>query len=376
MRARSLTAFLVSSLLFACSSASDSPGVSTPGTSDPVPSATPPSCPVGTHVEGLRCSATMTGFKRSTVSLAPVRDHHTTHVFVVGGAPYLYVFGGTEGWKVQYDDVWRAKIRDDGELEAFESACKLPELTAGHTLVKVGDTLVLAGGTNGARITAKTYAAKLGPDGMVGTFVEGPSLPMGVMHGVAAASGDYVYFVGGRGAKTGKSVADVSRVRVSANGTLGEMESLADLPADRSHGQALVYAGRLYVFGGLRGDPAGANTALDDVLSAEILADGRLGEWKPSGTLPAPRSISSAELVGDDVFLAGGLEGQSSIKADVWRGTFDAQKNLVFELTDVRLPFARGHVHQTPFFRGKLYSVGGKNAADRSFGTVDIASFE
>jgi hypothetical protein len=242
-------------------------------------------------------------------------------------------------------------------------------------LVKVGETLVLAGGTNGARITAKTYAAKLGSDGKVGPFVEGPSLPMGVMHGVSVASGDYVYFVGGRGATTGKSVADVSRVRVSSNGTLGEMESLADLPADRSHGQALVHDGRLYVFGGLRGDPAGANTPLDDVISAEILADGGLGEWKPSGTLPGARSITAAELAGDDVFVVGGLEG-TSFKSDVWRGTFDARKNLVFEVTDVRLPFARGHVHQTPFFRGKLYSVGGKNAADRSFGTVDIASFQ
>lgn len=378
MRSRSVTAFLVSSLLFACSSASDASGVSTSPSpsSEPAPVATPPSCPVGTHVEGLRCSATMTGFTRSSVALAPVRDHHTTHVFVVGGTPYLYVFGGTEGWKVQYDDVWRAKIRDDGELEPFETAGKLPELTAGHTLVKVGDTLVLAGGTNGARITAKTYTAKLGSDGMVSTFVEGPSLPMGVMHGVSVSSGEYVYFVGGRGAKTGKSVADVSRVHVSANGTLGEMESLDDLPADRSHGQALVHAGRLYVFGGLRGDPAGANTPLDDVISAEILADGGLGEWKPSGTLPAARSITAAELAGDDVFVVGGLEGSASFKADVWRGTFDAQKNLVFEVTDVRLPFARGHVHQTPFFRGKLYSVGGKNAAERSFGTVDIASFQ
>ena len=357
---------------FACSS-TPTEGTPTPASDAGVADApTEAGCPKGTRADGARCTANTLGeFTRSSVELSLPRDHHTTHVFTVGGVPYLYVLGGTVGWKEIYSDVWRAKIRPDGEIDAFEEAGTLPEKVAGHIVVRVGDTLVLAGGTNGASVTSATYATKLGPDGRLGDWTKGPALPVGVMHGHAVAHGGYAYFVGGRGAKTGKSVANVARVRVSQDGILGPMEPLADLAADRSHGQAFVHGDYMYVFGGLRGDPAGEHEALDDVLRAKL--GGPSLTWEVAGKLPAARSITAAEVVGDDVFVLGGLEGKTSFRADAWHGVFDAGGKLTFAPVQARLPFSRGHVHQTPYHDGRIYSVGGKNAADRSFGTVDIA---
>jgi len=364
-----LAATTVSS--FACSGSAPSGVTGAVDTVDAsAPDASPERCPKGTHLEGARCATHLSSFTRSAVELESVRDHHTTHVFVVGGVPYLYVLGGTNGWKTTYGDVMRARIRDDGDLDPFEEAGTLPGKLAGHTVVRVGDTLVLAGGTDGTKITSATYAAKLGPDGKLSEWTPGPALPQGVMHGHAVAHGGYVYFVGGRGQKTGKSVPTVARVRVAAAGTFGPMEPLPDLDADRSHGQAFVRADYMYVFGGLRGDPAGDHEVLDDVIRAKL--GGATLTWEPAGKLPAARSISAAELVGDDVLVVGGLEGKTSFRADVWQGTFDAAGKLTFVVAEARLPFSRGHVHQTPFFGGRLYSVGGKNAAERSFGTVDI----
>jgi hypothetical protein len=39
------------------------------------------------------------------------------------------------------------------------------------------------------------------------------------------------------------------------------------------------------------------------------------------------------------------------------------------------LPAVRGHVHQTPMWKNRIYS-GGHDDADRSIGHVDIGTFE
>lgn len=373
---RSLFFVSLSSLMFGLASCSSATQVAEPPTADASVQDAPieAGCPKGTHADGAKCSTEVGAFTRSASTLAVELDHHTTHVLLVGGVPYLYVVGGTTGWKDTYSTVYRAKIRDDGDVDAFEEAGALPAKLAGHTLTLVGDTLVLAGGTNGPSITGATYSTKLGANGKLENWSPGPPLPIGVMHGHAGAYGKHVYFVGGRGRSTGKSVANVSRVEVLADGTLGAMEPLADLPADRSHGQAFVRGDTMYVFGGLRGDPAGEHEPLDDVLRAKL--GGPTVTWENAGKLPAARTITAAELVGDEVIVLGGIEGKTAFRADGWKGTFDEKGQLSFGVIAARLPFARGHVHQTPAYNGHLYSVGGKNAAERSFGTVDIAKLE
>lgn len=356
-----------------CSSATPAADPTPVPDAGPVSDAAPAGCPQGTHADGDRCTAELSAFARSDAALPVPVDHHTTHVLVVGGVPYLYVLGGTNGWKEIYSSVYRAKIRDDGALEPFEEAGALPIKVAGHTSSLVGNTLVLAGGISGTSPTTRTFSVVVGASGRLEGWVEGPALPAGVMHGHAGVHGRHVYFVGGRG-KTSHSVANVARALVHEDGTLGAMEPLADLPADRSHGQALVRGDTMYVFGGLRGDPAGEHEPLADVIRAKL--GGPSVVWESAGTLPAARSISAAEVVGDDVLVLGGLEGKSSFRADGLRGTFDAAGNLSFTPLAARLPFARGHVHQTPSYRGHLYTVGGKNAAEKSFGTVDVATLD
>jgi len=332
-------------------------------------------CAKGLRLEGSVCTASLVGFTRSDVDLGSQRDHHTTHVFVVGGVPYLYVTGGTTGWKGEFSDVVRAKIRGDGGLEAFGEAGSLPLKIAGHSLVRVGDVLVLVGGTTGTSISSATYTTKFGADGRIEGWTQGPNLPVGVMHTHAAVLGEYVYIAGGRGHKTGTSVAEVARMRVLADGTTGPMEALAPLPADRSHGMVFERQGFIYLFGGLRGDPAGKHEPLADVIRAKPTPEGKL-VWEPAGALALPRSVTAAELVGDGVYVLGGLEGSATFRNDVLRGRFDGAGKLTFETLPAKLPSARGHVHQTPFFAGSMYSVGGINGAGKTFSSIDVATFE
>jgi hypothetical protein len=317
--------------------------------------------------------------QRSSSVIAPIRDHHATAVIETSSGPYLYVFGGTDDWQILHDDVQRARIHDDGTLGPFESAGKLPTPRAGHCLAKVRDRLLLAGGTvpaNGSMgIKPTSVLVRLGADGKIADAVPGPDLPKAVMHLSCEVHGDYVYALGGRGANS-KSTTLSARAKINEDGTLGPFEAQPALAPDRSHHASFVREKRLYVLGGLTGDPTGAYDDRSDAIMADIHDDGTLGAWTPAGKLPTTLSVSSAQVYKDAVYVVGGLEGLT-FSDKIRRATFNDDGTLsAFATLPDKLPAARGHVHQTPMWKTFLFSVGGKDDSQSSLGTVDVGTFE
>ncbi len=315
---------------------------------------------------------------RATSVIAPIRDHHATTVIETSTGPYLYVLGGTDDWRVLHDDAQRARINDDGTLGSFENAGKLPAPRAGHCMVKVKDRLLLAGGIVPAGgsmgVSASSVLVRIGADGKITDAVPGPELPKGVMHLSCEVQGDYVYALGGRGANS-KSTTLSARARINADGTLGAFEAQTPLSPDRSHHASFIREKRIYVMGGLTGDPTSAYTDRADVLMAGIGDDGALGAWSPAGKLPTALGVSSAALYKDAVYTVGGLEGDG-FTDKIRRATFNDDGTLgAFATLATRLPGARGHVHQTPIWKSTMFSVGGKDDTQASLGTVDIGRF-
>ena len=167
-------------------------------------------------------------------------------------------------------------------------------------MVKVKDRLLLAGGIVPAAgsmgVSASSVLVRLGADGKVSETVPGPDLPKGVMHLSCEVNGEYVYALGGRGTNS-KSTTLSARARIDADGTLGAFEAQAPLSPDRSHHASFIRENRLYVLGGLTGDPTGSYTDRADVIMAGIGEDGVLGAWAPAGKLPTKLGVSSAALI-------------------------------------------------------------------------------
>lgn len=378
MRARFCVAGCI--LLLACSggtsSTTDPPAAPTPGVTEPV------ECAEGTYRTAANVCETFPSLSvtRSPATVGPVRDHHTTVIRDVGGAPYLYVFGGTDDWRILHDDVQRAKIREDGSLESFEPAGKLNAPRAGHCVARVGDRLLLAGGIvpAGGRMGPSTSSVfvRIGADGTVAEVTPGPELPKAVMHLTCEAHGEFVYAFGGRGSNS-KSTTMSARARIGADGSLAAFEAQTTLNPDRSHHASFVRDNRLYLVGGITGDPAGDMEDRSDAVMAEIDAEGSIGAWTPAGKLPASVSVSSAQLYKDAVYIVGGLEGIDGFTDKIRRATFLPDGTLSeFATVAGKLPGARGHVHQTPMYKTFIYSVGGKDNAQKSLGTVDVGTFE
>lgn len=167
------------------------------------------------------------------------------------------------------------------------------------------------------------------------------------------------------------------RAKINADGTVGAFEPQTALKPDRSHHAAFVRDKRLYVLGGITGDPTGDATDRSDAIVADIGADGILEDWSPAGKFPVPLSVSSAELYKDAVYVIGGLEDGVTFSDKVRRATFEPDGTLSpFVTLPGVLPEGRGHVHQTPVYKTFIFSVGGKDQAQKSLGTVDVGRFE
>lgn len=349
-----------------------------PTTTDP----TPVACGDGTYRTADSTCETFPALHltRSTSTLAPVRDHHTTAVIETAGGPYLYVFGGTDDWRVLHDDVQRAHINDDGTLDAFEPAGRLPSPRAGHCFAKIKDRFLLAGGivpADGSMgVDATSILVTLGADGMIASAVPGPDLPKAVMHLTCDVQGDYVYVLGGRGSNS-RSTTMSARAHIGTDGTLGSFEPQTALKPDRSHHAAFIREKRLYVLGGLTGNPAGDAVDRSDAIVADIGDDGSLGAWAVAGKLPEALSVTTAQLYKDAVYILGGLEGGTVFTDAVRRATFDENGSLsAFATLPGKLPAGRGHVHQTPMWKAFIFSVGGKDNDMKSLGTADVGRFE
>lgn len=367
--------------LAACSSSSEPAGTTKPVETPPVVETPAVECGDGTYLTSANACEKFPALsmKRATAVIAPVRDHHTSTVIETAAGPYLYVFGGTDDWAVIHSDIQRAKIHDDGTLDAFEPAGKLKEPRAGQCLVHLKDKLLLAGGIVPAN-------GKMGPsissvilgvsaDGQIAEVGPGPDLPKAVMHLTCDVLGDYVYALGGRGGDS-KSTTMSVRAKVNADGTLGAFEPQTPLKPDRSHHASFVREKRLYVLGGLTGNPAGDYVDHSDAIVATIDADGNLGEWSSAGKLPTALGVTSAKIYKDAVYVVGGLEGDT-FSDKIRRATFQPDGTLTaFVTLPGVLPDGRGHVHETPMYKTLIFSVGGQDNAQKSLGTVDVGRFE
>ena len=372
--------------LLACSSSSE------PSSTTPAPAATTPpvamdppapvECASGSYRTAQNMCQTFPSLTvtRSSAAVAPVRDHHTTTVVETAAGPYLYVFGGTDDWTVLHNDVQRARIHDDGTLDPFEAAGTLPAPRAGHCLAKIKDRYLLAGGivpTSGSMgVSATSTFVRIGADGKLSEAAPGPNLPKGVMHLTCEVLGDYLYVLGGRGGD-GKSTTMSARALIKADGSLGAFEAQTALKPDRSHHASFIRDKRVYILGGLTGDPAGDFVDRSDAIVADIGADGSLGAWGAAGKLPISLGVSSAQLYEDAVYVVGGIEGTDTFTDKIRRATFQPDGTLsAFATMPGHLPEARGHVHETPMWKSFFFSVGGQNDSGKSLGTVDVGQFK
>jgi hypothetical protein len=141
------------------------------------------------------------------------------------------------------------------------------------------------------------------------------ALPSLVSYASYAVVGRYLYAFGGRGAGT---IADtVSRAVINLDGTIGGFEPVAGLrlAAPRGGGVTVVFPSAVYLIGGFDG----ALNAIAAVEKFTIAANGDLTSagLVPTAVMPEPRARFATALVGDSLYVIGGVTGSVTTGAPI-----------------------------------------------------------
>jgi Kelch motif len=249
----------------------------------------------------IAADGTLGPFVDAGVALTTPRPNFS--VAVSGG--FLYAISGDNLSTVEY-----APIAADGTLGAFANAVgvvdKSVPLPAGGTAAVLGGKLWVFSGT--------TQSAVIHGDGTIENFITGAGAGSN-KQGYGTFIGDYFYTIasgygdcrcpGGGACYTGIPIS--SQRVLLGSGALGAFANSAkggNLTVARSHFGVAVTPNAVYAIGG----NSAAGSA--DVEAAAIGADGSLGNFTPVAgvALATPRSSTASAIVGDHVYVVGGLD--------------------------------------------------------------------
>ncbi|HEY9900567.1 MAG TPA: IPT/TIG domain-containing protein, partial [Pantanalinema sp.] len=173
---------------------------------------------------------------------------------------YVYCFGGY--YPGLFSSIERALIRPDGSLDPFQTyGVSLPDAIDSQRAIVIGNYVYVAGGatsTSGSGANGLVYYAPIYPDGSIGSFLRGPSMPSALQDGALAKVGNYLYFFGGYSAGASNIV---QRAFINPDGTLGAWQYHKSdryvLPFSASYmSEVPVYRDAIFVVSGYTGASA------------------------------------------------------------------------------------------------------------------------
>lgn len=306
-------------------------------------------------------------FVRETTPLPVARHFHGAAVM----GDYLYVIGGADAGQKAVLATQFARINGDASLGEWQTTRSLPSprmYLANSTLV-LNDTVYVVGGA-GDPVANKyfdtAFVARPGPDGQLGEWTESP--PFGRSAGTIAAvsTPGHIHAIGGLGSGAKQEAVVVANVWSSAvlpDGSLGPWTPGPSLPSALWYHNAAAAGGRVYVWGGLKLPRASAAGSLStEVFSSPILGDGRLGPWKTEPQkLPRGFYSSTSGVVGPYLMAVSARYSGKDVSSDVWWTAIGGDGLAPWRLRPApSLPHRLYHATAYDYRHGVIYVPGGR----------------
>lgn len=188
--------------------------------------------------------------------------------------------------------------------------------------------------------------------GVMGAWTNYGNLPAGLYDSQALVTKNRVYLIGGYA--SGGWVTTIYTAAINADGTLGAWTTSTSLPIGLGSGQLVATKNRVYYIGGFNG----SNVAQTACYTAPLNADGTLGTWTNANTpLPVGRAEGYATIIKNHVYLFGGNATtvlRAPINADGTLGTWTDTSN------NIPIQFTRGTAVVT---KNRVYVLAGNNAS-------------
>jgi hypothetical protein len=255
-----------------------------------------------------------------------VSGHHALHIPIDNAAgetqQMVHVSGGRDGLGIASNQFVFGTINADGTVASWTATTALPAALAFHTTIAAtpfnsktggsGYVYVLGGINANGEVVSTVSKAALNSDGTVQAWSSATALPQPLYAAGAVIFRGTIYVSGG--STTGKvPVKTVYRATVGQDGTLGEWETLPELPEVRTHHGFVTFGGYLYNVGGetatVDPDADAQVTATDNVNYAKInLRTGAIDGWTVnSSALGKARSKHTTLVLGGSLFVSSGI---------------------------------------------------------------------
>jgi hypothetical protein len=225
-------------------------------------------------------------------------------------AGHIYVCGG---WNLGglTSSVWYAAFDSAGGINTWLRGTSLPAALYTQGAVLVDSNLYVVGGATGvgSPTVANVRYARVQPDGSLGPWTETSTLPEPLRIMGVAAKDSWLYSVGGRN-QDGNAVSSACFARRAADGSLGPWTATTSLPQASDGLTCAVVGERIYAVGGWGAGP------LSSVYSAQVNPDGTLGNWSTETPLPVQCWAADGLAVNSRIYVPGGYV--SSPQVDVY----------------------------------------------------------
>lgn len=201
------------------------------------------------------------------------------------------------------------------------------------------------------------YAA-IQADGSIGPWAVTSPYGGDLMYFSSLAYNDYLYKMGG--AIWGSSYATVQFAKINADGSLGAWASTTSLPAARCQSGSAVFNGYVYDLGGF---VYGPNAYIATVSYARANSDGTLGAWSDATPLPTARGLFGTVACNGYLYILGGNDG--TVLSSVHYARINPDGSLGAWISATPLTSARAGLNAFAS-NNRIYVSGGSDATTQT----------
>lgn len=268
----------------------------------------------------------------SAYSLPAARSNFS----LVAYSGYLYAFGGLDSTGAPTNSVYIAKLGANGEPRLWHPTSTNPaswvywyqdtsisSVRSDMAVAAYNNRMYLVGGRAGTTTYANTTEiANINPNGTLGTWATGTSLPTNVYGHSLKIYNDRMYVIGGASSITSSPSSVIQYTKINSDGTINNWVSAGNnMPTGRMNSGgdfATIWGAYLYISGGCAAiNTSGYCTSVQsNTQVASINADGSLDTWSTMAGVNDTRTGGSLLAWRGYVYEIGGCSTQNTTTGD------------------------------------------------------------
>jgi N-acetylneuraminic acid mutarotase len=291
----------------------------------------------------------------------PVALYAATSVVYSG---YVYYMGGITSSGSNVASTYYATISSSGGIGTWASTTSLPaSINYASSIAYNGYIYEFGGENSSSAALATTYYAPLNANGTIGTWNTTTTLPTAVYAASSVVYNGYVYEIGGYNSSAGGSVSTTYYAPLNANGTIGTWNTSTSLPVALYKASTALYDGYLYVMGGVT-----TSTTVATTYYAPLNANGTIGTWNTSTSLPQTLSAPSSVVFGGYIYTIGGYNPSSNCQSTVYYAQVDPAGVTTAYSATTNLPEITSSA-SVAVSQGYIYLLGGTSSSGSTTNT-------